>query len=644
MDASPLSPPLPSVLIVDDEPDICMALSDFLKHDGYAVRAVQAGRDALREVERGQVGVVILDLGLPDLSGLDVLRGVKKLAPLLPVIVLTASTQESHTVEALHCGAFTYLTKPYNSYELRFALRQIGDAQRLASKVARVEGDLTASEERFRTVVGTTPDTVVLADRNGSILLWNQAAARLFGYTEKEVIGQPLTLLMPHRYREAHQAGIKRLETTGETRLIGRTVELHGLRKDGTEFPLELSVGIGKSPEGVFYSGIIRDITRRKQAEEAQRQAESRYQTVVENAVEGIFQTTPDGRFLMANPSLAQMLHYDSPDTLVSTITDISRQLYADPKKLEEIRALLSQSGVVRAFETELICREGDVISVSVNARAVRDLHGTLLYHEGTVEDISERKRLAADLLEEIKVAEVTRWLGDIGHDVKNMLMPVLTGVDLLREEVQEILGRLAVREEGAQVEASRKVSDELIEMIVNNTRRIQDRVRELADAVKGVTTAPEFKPCRISVCVEAVIACLRRYAAEKGVALHAEGLELLPVIQADERRLFNALYNVIDNAIPEVPAGGSVTVHGQVDVGADMFVISVTDTGRGMPPDVRDALFTTQVVSRKAGGTGLGTKIVKDVVDAHKGSIRVESELGVGTTIHIRLPLNGVR
>ena len=644
MDASPLSPPLPSVLIVDDEPDICMGLGDFLKHNGYTVRAVQAGHDALREVERGQIGVVILDLGLPDLSGLDVLRGIKKLDPLLPVIVLTASTQESHTVEALHCGAFTYLTKPYNSYELRFALRQIGDAQRLASKVARVEGDLSASEERFRTVVGTTPDVVVLADRNGTIFMWNQAAARLFGYTEGEVIGQPLTLLMPHRYREAHQAGMTRLETTGETRVMGKTVELHGLRKDGTEFPLELSIGMGKSLQGVFYSGIIRDITKRKQAEEAQRQAEARYQSVVENAVEGIFQTTPDGRFLMANPSLAQMLHYDSPDTLVSTITDISRQLYADPKKREEIQALLSQSGVVRAFETELRCRDGDVISVSVNARAVRDLQGTLLYHEGTVEDISERKRLAADLLEEIKIAEIARALGDIGHDVKNLLMPVQTGVDLLREEIQEILVRLAAGGEGAQAEASRKMSNELIEMIVNNTRRIQDRVRELADAVKGVTTAPEFKPCRISVCVEAVIGSLRRYAAEKGVALHADGLESLPVIQADERRLFNALYNVIDNAIPEVPAGGSVTVRGQIDVGADMFVISVADTGSGMPPDVRDALFTTQVISRKAGGTGLGTKIVKDVVDAHKGSIRVESELGVGTTIHIRLPLNGVR
>ena len=644
MDTSPLSPPLPSVLIVDDEPDICMGLSDFLKHNGYVVRIVQTGRDALREVERGQIEVVILDLGLPDLSGLDVLRGIKKLDPLLPVIMLTASTEEKHTVEALHLGAFTYLTKPYNSYELRFALRQIADAQRLASQVVRVEGDLSVSEERFRTVVGTTPDAVVLADRHGTINLWNQAAARLFGYTEKEVIGQPLTLLMPDRYWEAHQAGMRRLETTGETRVMGRTVELYGLRKNGTEFPLELSVGMGKSPDGVFYSGIIRDITRRMQAEEAQRQAEARYRSVVENAVEGIFQTTPDGRFLMANPSLAHMLHYDSPDALVSTITDIGRQLYTDPKKREEIRTLLSKTGIVRAFETELTCRDGDMITVSVTERAVRDQQGTVVHYEGTIQDISERKRLAADLLEEIKVAEVTRALGDIGHDVKNMLMPVLTGGDLLREEVQEILSRLAARGEGAEVEASRKVSDELIEMIVNNARRIQDRVRELADAVKGVTTAPEFMPCRVSTCLADVFTSLHRYAAEKAVALYAEGLESLPVIQADERRLFNAFYNVIDNAIPEVPPGGSVTVRGQVDVGADELVISVADTGRGMPPDLRDSLFTMQAVSRKAGGTGLGTKIVKDVVAAHKGSIRVESELGVGTTIHIRLPLNGVR
>ena len=641
MDSISQPAPLFSALIVDDEPDICEALSDLLQHDGFTVRTAHTGRDALREVEGGEIGAVILDLGLPDMSGLDVLREVKAIKPSLPVIVLTASTLEKHTIAALQGGAFTYIGKPYSRHELRFALRQIIDAQRLASKAARAEDELSVSEERFRTVIGTTPDAVVLADRNGNILLWNQAATRLFGYTEADVLGQSLTMLMPQRYREAHQAGMTRVGATGEAHVVGRTVELHGLRNDGTEFPLELSLGVGQSPLGTFYSGIIRDITRRKQVEEARRQAEARYRSVVENTVEGIFQTTPDGRFLMANPSLARMLRYDSPDALVSTVTDLARQLYADPQKRAEFQRLLRQRGVVREFETEVLCRDGSVISVSVNAREVRDERGALLHYEGTVEDVTERKRLAAELLEEIKVAEVTRALGDIGHDVKNMLMPVLGGVDLLREEIHEILIRLAGTGSRAQVEAHRNMSDELIEMIVNNARRIQDRVRELADAVKGVTTAPEFQPCRIAACVADVTRSLRRYAAEKGVALHAEGLESLPVIQADERRLFNAFYNLIDNAIPEVPAGGSVTVRGTVDVGAAMLEIAVADTGRGMPPEVRDRLFLTGARSKKSGGTGLGTKIVKDVVAAHKGAITVESEVGVGTTVHIRLPLN---
>ncbi|HSN04765.1 MAG TPA: PAS domain S-box protein [Nitrospira sp.] len=641
MDSISQPAPLFSALIVDDEPDICEALSDLLQHDGFTVRTAHTGRDALREVEGGEIGAVILDLGLPDMSGLDVLREVKAIKPSLPVIVLTASTLEKHTIAALQGGAFTYIGKPYSRHELRFALRQIIDAQRLASKAARAEDELSVSEERFRTVIGTTPDAVVLADRNGNILLWNQAATRLFGYTEADVLGQSLTMLMPQRYREAHQAGMTRVGATGEAHVVGRTVELHGLRNDGTEFPLELSLGVGQSPLGTFYSGIIRDITRRKQVEEARRQAEARYRSVVENTVEGIFQTTPDGRFLMANPSLARMLRYDSPDALVSTVTDLARQLYADPQKRAEFQRLLRQRGVVREFETEVLCRDGSVISVSVNAREVRDERGALLHYEGTVEDVTERKRLAAELLEEIKVAEVTRALGDIGHDVKNMLMPVLGGVDLLREEIHEILVRLAGTGARAQVEAHRNMSDELIEMIVNNARRIQDRVRELADAVKGVTTAPEFQPCRIAACVADVTRSLRRYAAEKGVALHAEGLESLPVIQADERRLFNAFYNLIDNAIPEVPAGGSVTVRGTVDVGAAMLEIAVADTGRGMPPEVRDRLFLTGARSKKSGGTGLGTKIVKDVVAAHKGAITVESEVGVGTTVHIRLPLN---
>ncbi len=117
--------------------------------------------------------------------------------------------------------------------------------------------------------------------------------------------------------------------------------------------------------------------------------------------------------------------------------------------------------------------------------------------------------------------------------------------------------------------------------------------------------------------------------------------MEKLPIIQADEHRLFNAFYNLINNAIPEVPSGGTITIEGRVEEGNKAVLLSVADTGKGMKPEIRERLFTNRVVSTKSGGTGLGTKIVKDVVTSHGGSISVESQEGVGTTFYIRLPLD---
>jgi signal transduction histidine kinase len=138
------------------------------------------------------------------------------------------------------------------------------------------------------------------------------------------------------------------------------------------------------------------------------------------------------------------------------------------------------------------------------------------------------------------------------------------------------------------------------------------------------------------------VYTTLRILADERGVALRAEGIDSLPEIRADESRLFNAFYNLVNNAIAEVPSGGSVTIQGRMDKPGTNIILSVIDTGKGMSPEVRDSLFTYQAISRKVGGTGLGTKIVKDVVDAHGGTIAVESEQGVGTSFHITLPVKG--
>jgi len=193
-----------------------------------------------------------------------------------------------------------------------------------------------------------------------------------------------------------------------------------------------------------------------------------------------------------------------------------------------------------------------------------------------------------------------------------------------------------------AQSMPSEHRSREVLDMIRNNARRIHDRVREIADAVNGASCPLQLGPCHIANVGKSVSDTLNVVANEKGVTLNMEGLEVLPAIQADEARLFNAFYNLINNAIPEVPAGGSITVRGHVDSKAKAVILSFADTGRGMSPQVRESLFTNRVVSRKVGGTGLGTKIVKDVVDLHGGSITVESKEREGTTFHLRLPIDG--
>jgi signal transduction histidine kinase len=158
---------------------------------------------------------------------------------------------------------------------------------------------------------------------------------------------------------------------------------------------------------------------------------------------------------------------------------------------------------------------------------------------------------------------------------------------------------------------------------------------------VKGLSAPPNFALCAVEPVVLEVFHTLQGLARDKQITLRTDGLESLPEFHADERRLYNAFYNLINNAIPETPPGGSITVRGHLDQDTGSIALAVADTGRGMSSEIRDRLFSANAVSTKKGGTGLGTKIVKDVVDTHKGKIWVESEPGGGTTFQLRFPLD---
>ena len=257
-----------------------------LEGEGLRVFEAQTLARGLIEAGTRRPDLVILDLGLPDGDGLDVLKESQRLDPSLPVVIVTAHISSDRTVGSLAQGAYAYLTKPYDREELRHTLRRAIGVKELAVKVQRTEHLLSQSEERFRSLVDSAADAIVLADHCGRILSWNLSASTLFGYADEEAIGEPLTLLMPARYRQAHVQGLARMESTGKSRAIGSVIEVHGLKKDGTEFPIELSLATWKSMEHSFYSGIIRDISDRKKSERAVQESQERFRQLAKHISE----------------------------------------------------------------------------------------------------------------------------------------------------------------------------------------------------------------------------------------------------------------------------------------------------------------------------------------------------------------------
>jgi len=254
-----------TILLVDDEPDIALTLTDLLESEGHQIDVASTGKSALERMNHRTYDAVLLDIRLPDMDGLMVLENMVRLHPGLPIIILTGFTAlDSVTGPLEEQGAFAYLHKPINQSEIKKTIRQALRVQTLAKKMDRAHQALIASEIRFQAVFYTATDAIVLADHTGRIMDWNQAAERMFGYTKEEISGKLLTVIMPERYREAHTQGLARFKTTGKTRFLGKTVTLYGLRKNGEEFPIELSLNSWTTDEYPSYSGFIRDISSRQ--------------------------------------------------------------------------------------------------------------------------------------------------------------------------------------------------------------------------------------------------------------------------------------------------------------------------------------------------------------------------------------------
>jgi PAS domain S-box-containing protein len=491
-----------------------------------------------------------------------------------------------------------------------------------------------AAESRFRMLVEQVPAITYVAalDDIGTTLYVSPQVERLLGFSAEEWLADPAMWVdrMHPDDRKAVLAEFDRCRSSGEPfvaeyRLLdrdGQTLWFHD------EAAIVAPVGDNRA---WLLQGVMLDITDRKRAEEALRAAEANYRSIVENAVEGIYQSSPDGRVLTANRALARLLGYASPDDLVDSITDAASQIYFEPRDRTALVQQLLEHGKAEAFECRVRRKDGRVIWILQNARVVSDDAGEPVYFEGTVENITARKHAEAEhaRLEQ----ERDQFFSSISHDLRTPLAAITAsiGVVLANEpdQLAPALHRLLINIEESADDMARMVED-LLELTRLQAGRIELH-REPADLR------------------EAVLRAVREIEPLAGARGQDVRLELPPgPLQSvvDIERLGRALVNLLANANKYGRDNGAIVV--RLEERPREAVFSVIDDGPGIAARDQARIFERfyRAESAAASGTkgcGLGLPIARALVELHGGRVWVESKRGEGAAFHVALPLDSV-
>lgn len=376
---------------------------------------------------------------------------------------------------------------------------------------------------------------------------------------------------------------------------------------------------------------------------------EQRYRGIFQNAIEGIFQTTPDGHYFGANPALARIYGYESPEELRVQLQDISRQLYVEPGRRAEFLEIMEREGSVANFESQVYRKDRSVIWISENAVAVRDDFGRLLYYEGFVVDVTARHEAEAVLektrdelqqsLTELRATqqqvvqqERLRALGGmvtgVAHDFNNTLSLILGYAEMLQHECR-------------QHPAGEKFTD-YAQTIITATLDAAEVVNRLREFHRPAEPDETYAPLPLNAIIEHVVAFTRpRWSAEslaRGMPIEVvTELAAIPPVRGNATELREMLTNLVFNAVDAMPQGGTITLRTRPSGVRVEF--SVTDTGIGMNEEVRRRCLEPFFTTKGDRGSGLGLSMVYGIVERHEGTVAIESMPGQGTTFTFTFP-----
>lgn len=525
--------------------------------------------------------------------------------------------------------------------------------QKVAERTASLEREiieqreandaLRESVEQFQALYqSTTTSAIISVDDKGNLTSWNLGAEKTFGYSADDIVGQPITTLIPERYRKAHQAGFKRALKTKAYRIIGKSVELHGLHKDGHEFPVELSLGVWRSGNRTYFTAIMNDISERDQAKAASQRNQAFLQAVL-NTVPGMISAKDlTSRYVFMNNY--QAILYGTRPELVSG------------KKAGQLLSL-EYGGKTEGFDKEVI-RTGktlgpyeetyaDALGVEhtwlTTKSPVKNEHGQITHIVSSAIDITSLKQAEEALKSALDDAEKANrsksaFLASMSHDLRTPLNSILGFIQLIEEEIYGPVGNEKYREYHKIIHGSATHLLWLVNEILDLSQ---------LEANKFEVNLEIYDPLEHTA---SLIKTFDPIVRENNILIefsHSENMP--PVVRADKKVAMQIQSNLISNAIRFSPEGSVIKVRWSL-TDEDRFVFEVRDCGEGFSDSILENYGQPFLVSDPVHSSGakksfgLGLYICKRYIEARGGTLTLTNIPGGGASVVASWPADILR